>query len=188
MKKVIRQIKSAFSLPSITLEGGLFLPDQLEKAALGQAEHQTEADYQVPKGLKLKDEYSRAFQIACAQWKQFAPQLQRSDLDAGNVTRTFVEELLRDALGYARIQPASPITVNERTYPVTLMAGHVAVVIAPFNSKLDDSLEAFAIEGSGSRKKSAFQLAQELLNASDEHLWAIVSNGKQLRLLRDAAA
>jgi hypothetical protein len=188
MRKVKRQPKSALNLPSITLEGGLFLPDQLEKAALGQASLQTETDYSIPKGLKLKDEYSRAFQIACAQWKHFAPMLEREDIDAQAVTQTFVQELLRDAFGYAGIQSSEPVQVSERRYPVSLLAGHIPVVVAPFNAKLDDDLPELAIEGSGSRKKSVFQVAQELLNASDEHLWAIASNGKQLRLLRDAAS
>ena len=188
MRKVKRQPKSALNLPSITLEGGLFLPDQLEKAALGQASLQTETDYSIPKGLKLKDEYSRAFQIACAQWKHFAPMLEREDIDAQAVTQTFVQELLRDAFGYAGVQSSEPVQVSERYYPVSLLAGHIPVVVVPFNAKLDDDLPELAIEGSGSRKKSAFQVAQELLNASDEHLWAIASNGKQLRLLRDAAS
>lgn len=189
MKKVKRQLKSALNLPSITLEGALFLPDQLEKAARGEhPKYQTEADYQTPKGLRLKDDYSRAFQIACAQWKHFAPTLEREDVDALAITQSFVEELLRDAFGYTLLQKMGPVHVNDRAYPVTFLAGHVPVVVSPFNTKLDDSLELFAIEGSGSRKKSAFQLAQELLNASDTHLWALVSNGKQLRLLRDAAS
>ncbi|WP_430461147.1 Eco57I restriction-modification methylase domain-containing protein [Thalassolituus sp. LLYu03] len=188
MKKVKRQPKSALNLPSITLEGGLFLPDQLEKAALGQASLQTEADYRIPKGLKLKDEYSRAFQIACAQWKPFAANLERQDVDVWAVTQSFVQELLRDAFGYTSIQPSGPLLVYERRYPISLIAGHIPVVVAPFNAKLDDGLPELAVEGTGSRKKSAFQLAQELLNASDEHLWAIVSNGKQLRILRDAAS
>ena len=188
MKKTKRQIKSALNLPSITLEGTLFLPDQLEKAALGQAKHQSEVDYHTPKGLRLKDDYSRAFQIACAQWKHFAPALEREDIDALTVTQTFIEELLRDAFGYSSLQSTAPVLVNGRAYPITFMAGHVPVVVAPFNAKLDDSLPNFAIEGSGNRKKSAFQLAQELLNASDAHLWAMVTNGKQLRLLRDAAS
>ncbi|MFW2014801.1 Eco57I restriction-modification methylase domain-containing protein [Acinetobacter bereziniae] len=188
MKKIKRQTKSALNLPSITLEGTLFLPDQLEKAALGQAKLQTEADYHTPKGLRLKDDYSRAFQIACAQWKHFAPALEREDVDVQTVTQTFVEELLHDALGYSSLRATVTVQINERAYPVTFVAGHVPVVVAPFNVKLDDSLPNFAIEGSGSRKKSAFQLAQELLNASDAHLWAIVTNGKQLRLLRDAAS
>ena len=45
-----------------------------------------------------------------------------------------------------------------------------------------------AIEGSGSRRKTPFQAMQELLNASESLLWGIVSNGRQLRLLRDAAS
>lgn len=188
MRKIKRQTKSALNLPSLTLEGALFLPDQLEKAALGQAKHQSEADYQTPKGLRLKDDYSRAFQIACAQWKHFAPSLERADVDALKVTQTFAEEFLRDALGYSTLKPIAPLQINDRAYPITFMAGHLPVVVAPFNYKLDDSLSIFAIEGSGSRKKSAFQLAQELLNASDSHLWALVTNGKQLRLLRDAAS
>ncbi|MBB4836322.1 Eco57I restriction-modification methylase domain-containing protein [Acinetobacter schindleri] len=188
MKKIKRQTKSALNLPSITLEGALFLPDQLEKAAIGQAKFQTEADYNTPKGLRLKDDYSRAFQIACAQWKHFASALEREDVEAQIVTQTFVEELLRDALGYSSLRTTAAIQVNELAFPVTFIADHVPVVVAPFNAKLDDSLPNFAIEGSGSRKKSAFQLAQELLNASDAHLWAIVTNGKQLRLLRDAAS
>jgi hypothetical protein len=46
---------------------------------------------------------------------------------------------------------------------------------------------ALPCEGSGAKRKSPFQLAQELLNASPAHEWALVSNGKTLRLLRDAA-
>ena len=188
MRRVKRQVKSALKLPSLTLEGTLFLPDQLEKAALGQAKRQSESDYQTPKGLRLKDDYSRAFQIACAQWKHFAPALEREDVDALALTQTFAEELLRDVFAYSSLKPTAPVSVNERAYPVTFLADHIPVVVAPFNSKLDDSLSLFAIEGSGSRKKSAFQLGQELLNASKSHLWAIVTNGKQLRLLRDAAS
>ena len=114
MRKVKRQAKSALNLPSIILEGALFLPDQLEKAALGQANHQTEADYQTPKGLRLKDDYSRAFQIACAQWKHFALALEREDVDALAITQTFVEELLRDVFGYNSLQRTEAVQVNER--------------------------------------------------------------------------
>jgi len=65
MKKTRKQ-SVAFNMPTLTLEGGLFLPDQLEKATRGDTDFQTEADYQTPKGLRIKDDYSRAFQIACA--------------------------------------------------------------------------------------------------------------------------
>ena len=81
--KRIRKTQATLNLPTLKLEGGLFLPDQLEKAAQGRASAQSEADYGTPKGVKLKDEYSRAFQIACAQWPHFAAQLERTDVDTG---------------------------------------------------------------------------------------------------------
>lgn len=183
----LRSRHTALNLPSLRLEGALFLPDQLEKAALGQAHHQTEADYGIPRGLKLKDEYSRAFQIAVAQWRQFENQLDRLDLDPTVITQQFVVELLRDTLGYSRLARISGLTASERRYPVTALAGAVPVVIAPHNLELDEPDSRFAVEGGGSRRKSAFQLAQECLNAHPGCLWALVSNGRQIRLLRDAA-
>lgn len=179
----------SLSFDTLRLEGGLLLPDILERAAQGKLSSQQATDYQIPKGLKLQDEYSRSFQIARAQWKAFSAQLERKDLDAQAVTQQFVLELLRDALGYRELEvQAEGITLEERHYPIPLLAfGRVPVVIAPHTLGLDDAAECFAIVGGGSRKKSAFQLTQEFLNASEGCLWGMVSNGRQLRLLRDAA-
>ena len=101
--KRIRKTQATLNLPTLKLEGGLFLPDQLEKAAQGRASAQSEADYGTPKGVKLNDEYSRAFQIACAQWQHFAAQMERADVDATQLTTAFIHELLRDAFGYANV-------------------------------------------------------------------------------------
>lgn len=191
MKRTRKQ-SITFNIPTLTLEGGLFLPDQLEKAVRGEADFQSESDYQTPKGLRIKDDYSRAFQIACAQWQQFSEQLERTDINATQVTKDFVFELLKDVFGYAQITHIAGIQASERHYPAQLCAGHVPIVVAPFHLGLDESHEGFAVANiqwqDKSRKKSAFQMAQELLNASDEHLWALVTNGKQIRLLRDAAS
>ncbi|MBA8885203.1 Eco57I restriction-modification methylase domain-containing protein [Dokdonella fugitiva] len=186
--KRIRKTQATLDLPTLKLEGGLFLPDQLEKAAQGRASAQGEADYGTPKGVKLKDEYSRAFQIACAQWQHFAAQMERADLDAAQLTTAFVHELLRDAFGYATLQAAPAQPVGELRYPVSLMAGHLPVLVAPHTLGLDEADAQFAVQGGGSRRKAPFQAMQELLNASPDHLWGIVSNGRQLRLLRDAAS
>lgn len=186
----MRRVRSnhvAINLPTLRLEGGLFLPDQLEKAALGRASWQSEADYRTPRGLSLKDDYSRAFQIAGAQWRQFSAGFERSDLDAAGVTRDFLLELLRDAFGYATVAAVNGITHDDRCYPVSLLAGELPIIVAPHTMALDEADARFAIIGGGSRKKSPFQAAQELLNASPRFLWALVSNGRQIRLLRDAA-
>ncbi len=186
--KRIRHTQATLNLPTLKLEGGLFLPDQLEKAAQGRASAQSEADYGTPKGVKLKDEYSRAFQIACAQWQHFAAQMERADLDAAQLTTAFVHELLRDAFGYATLQAVQWQQVGELRYPVSLMAGSLPVLAAPHTLGLDEADAQFAVQGGGSRRKAPFQAMQELLNASPDHLWGIVSNGRQLRLLRDAAS
>jgi len=186
--KRIRKAQATLNLPTLKLEGGLFLPDQLEKAAQGRASAQSEADYGTPKGVKLKDEYSRAFQIACAQWQHFAAQLERADVDAAQLTTAFVHELLRDAFGYAALQATSAQQVGELRYPVSLMAGTLPVLVAPHTLGLDEADARFAVQGGGNRKKAPFQAMQELLNASEALQWGIVSNGKQLRLLRDAAS
>lgn len=186
--KRTRKTQATLNLPTLKLEGGLFLPDQLEKAAHGRASAQLEADYRTPKGVKLKDEYSRAFQIACAQWQHFAAQMERADLDATQLTTAFIDELLRHAFGYTTLQPAQAQQVGELRYPVSLMADHFPVLVAPHSLGLDDADAQFAVQGSGNRKKAPFQAMQELLNASEPLQWGIVSNGKQLRLLRDAAS
>jgi N-6 DNA Methylase len=189
---------TTLNLPTVRLEGGLFLPDILEKAALGQSRLQTEADYGTPKGLKLRDEYSRAFQIASAQWRTFEALLDRTDFNPQQASTQFVTELLRDALGYPAVAATSGVAVGDRHYPITHQAHGspsaqgagakpVAVVIAPHTLALDDPDPRFAVQGGGVKRKSPFQLAQELLNASPDHDWALVTNGKTLRLLRDAA-
>lgn len=187
--KRTRKTEAALSLPAtLTLEGGLFLPDQVQKATQGLASAQQDADYRLPKGLKAKDEYSRAFQIACAQWQDFAQQLERRDIDATQLTTRFVQELLRDAFGYNLSPQTQPQEVDGRRYPVSFLAGNLPILVAPHTLGLDDADASMAIEGSGSRRKTPFQAMQELLNASESLLWGIVSNGRQLRLLRDAAS
>jgi hypothetical protein len=198
--KTVRRHTATLNLPSLRLEGGLFLPDVLAKAAHGSARLQTEADYRLPKGLQFKDEIGRAFQIACAQWRSFAPLLERTDYDPQHAAASFITELLRDALAYPSVAASSGITLGEGTdarhYPITHWASApgagdagagLPIVVAPHTLGLDEPDTRFAITGSGSRKKTAFQLAQELLNASPVHQWALVTNGKTLRLLRDAA-
>jgi hypothetical protein len=186
--KRVRKTQATLNLPTLRLEGGLFLPGQLEKAAQGRASAQLEADYRLPRSVKLKDEYSRAFGIACAQWQHFAAQMERADVDAMRLTTAFVHELLRDAFGYTALQAAQGQQVGELRYPVSLMVDRLPVLAAPHTLGLDDADTHFAAQGGGNRKKAPFQAMQELLNASELLQWGIVSNGRQLRLLRNAAS
>lgn len=184
-----RRNSDATPFETMRLEGALFVPELLERMAAGEASTQTEADYEIPKGLKLHEEYGRSFRIATALGKDFAQQALRADIDAAGATRTFVLAFIRECLGYkdAEILDA-PIELGGRQFPVTAMAcaRRVPLIIAPHRLGLDDPDTEFAIMGSGARRKSAHQLAQEFLNASSDCLWAVVTNGRSIRLLRDA--
>lgn len=183
-----RPHQNSLGFDTLRLEGALLLPDLLEKAAQGQASCQQPEDYHVPRGFTLQEEIGRAFRIAQAQWKAYGATLERTDLDAAASSRAFVEEFLRDALGYADARATAPRAVADRSFPVTLhAAANIPVVVAPATLDLDEPNPAFAPQGGGARKKSPFQLLQEYLNAEPEARWGLASNGRKLRLARDAA-
>ena len=173
---------------TLRLEGALLLPDVLEKAALGSASRQSDPDYQIPKGFSQPEEIGRAFRIARAQWKAFRASFERTDLDAATATRAFVEEFLRDALGYTAIRATPPVAVGDRRFPIGAFAARgVPVVVAAHRLDLDEPDAAFATEGGSARRKSPFQLLQEFLNAAPDCRWGLVTNGCRIRLARDAA-
>ena len=174
---------------SCTLEGVLFLPDHLQKALQGNAEGQSASDYAIPKGLDLKNEMSRGFQIAMSQWSVFKGLKARvQNLNQGEInqgTKRFVKEFLHDVLQY-NVEDSADFKVEERIYPLSLRASKLPLIVAPFNLELDKADAAYAVQGGSGSKKSPFQLAQELLNASVEDRWALATNGITIRLLRDS--
>ena len=173
---------------SLSLEGTLFVPQLLEEITHRRHRHQSPGDYEIPAGLKLTDEIGRAFHIGSALGRDFLTNRQRKDLEALKVTRGFIEQLLQQVLGFRHWQEShAPTVLSERGYPIPYFAaGRVPVVVAPHDMDLDEPDPRFAPEDSGATRKSPHQLLQEFLNASDPCLWGIVSNGRSLRLLRDA--
>ena len=59
------------------------------------------------------------------------------------------------------------------------------VVVCPHKADLDQSLATFHGWGLSDSGRSATRFAQEFVNARDECLWALATNGKELRLVRD---
>lgn len=176
------------SMDSIHLEGSLFVPDMLEKVAKGNASYQSTSDYHIPKGIKLTDEFGRAFQIALAQWKDFKAVWDREDIDHLQVTQNFMVELFKDALGWNILKKTKPVRIGEFGYPVQFLGpSEVPMTVTEFNKSIDDSDEHFAVTNSGYRKRTPFQMSQEFLNSRDFQGWGVVTNGKQVRLLRSSA-
>ncbi|WP_461246559.1 Eco57I restriction-modification methylase domain-containing protein [Treponema sp. R6D11] len=85
-------IKS-LSFDTIKLEGSCFTAQVVENAAFGKNISKiTDADYQIPRGLRLLDEIGRSFQIAQAQWKSY---------EEGKIkSERFIHEFFIDSLLY----------------------------------------------------------------------------------------
>lgn len=188
-----RRNSQELAFTALTIEGGLLAPDFLNKIAHLDATEQSESDYDIPRGLKLRDEIGRYWKIAQNLWQDFAGKRVRTDLDAHTVTvRDFLEPFCRQVLGFADLRAVGQVTVAERNFPIGFAAvdGMVPVVFAAHDQMLDKpSARHGDTVGEGNtqriRRRSPFLLVQEYLNASDDSLWAVVTNGLKFRVLRD---
>ena len=171
---------------ALSIEGGIIGADWLGRVAQLQAAAQEPADYRIPKGLEIRDEIARGWRIAQACFQEM-----EAGRAAGGSARVlaeeFLEALLRDALGFASLAPAAPVTIGGRVYPVRFLAlgDRVPVVVAPAGAGLDARVPEL---GDDQRRRTAFGLLQEMLNASEAALWGIASDGLSLRIARDNAS
>ena len=186
-----RQSRRSAQLDFAALEitGGLLPTEVVSLIAAGDAGEQDSESYGILKGLKLRDEIARFYQIGLAHWDTF--EMNR----AGNKSApiSFVQSLLRDCFGFNTLEKSSGKIFEDRSFPVNFAAesGRIPVIVSPLASEesnrlgIDEALDQF---GDGSRKRSATQLLQEYLNADDEALWGIVTDGSVLRIMRDNAS
>lgn len=176
--------------------------DWLSRAARLEAPHQAPADYGVLKGLELRDEIARSWRIAQAHFSEFEAG-RKAKAEPSALARHFVLSLLRDAFAFGDLversatEPAlaggpeephrQPLELEGRVWPLTAIdaAGRVPLVCAPAGSGLDAPHRHL---GDEHRKRSAFGLAQEFLNASRGALWGVASDGLTLRIVRDNAS
>jgi hypothetical protein len=185
-RRKTRRNEAQLAFEALHIEGGLLAPEWLAKVARLDAEGQTEADYRIPRGLNLRDEIGRYWRIAQAHWGDFAAG-RSAGAEARALTERFMVALLRDAFGFSSLAPIDPVVIADRTYPVgfAAFAGRVPVVLAGAGAGLDGLSTSFA---DGARRRSAFGLAQEYLNAADGAMWGLTSDGLTLRIVRDNAS
>ena len=171
---------------AIEIAGALLPPEIVTRAAAFDMPDQSDEGYGVLPGLKLRDEIARYYQIALACWERF------SAIRDGNISapKRFVLDLLTDCFGFANIAETGPVILSERRFPIRHAShdGRAPIVIAPLapaESRKAGIDEAIAPFGDETRRRSATQLLQEYLNADEDALWGIASDGCTLRLMRD---
>lgn len=170
---------------AIRIEGSLLPAEFLNTLANFQAPHQRAADYGIDPGLKLRDEIGRYWRIGHSLWQSYDQQSQRDDLEAEDVgVQRWLARFIKRVLGYEDLHDTAPLERDGRCFPISHLAidNQVPLVLTTRDHPLDKGDARFGEEG---RRRSPHGLAQEYLNAEDRCLWALVSNGTHLRLLRD---
>jgi len=174
---------------AIEVVGGLLPTDVIAQIAAGDAAEQSDDSYGVPKGLKLRDEIARFYQIAHAHWESFeATKGANASAPIG-----FVQTLLSKCFGFKTLSKSAGKQIADRTFPVNFSAenGRIPVIIAPSapaDSRKPGIDEALSQFGDDTRRRSATQLLQEYLNADEDALWGITCDGSVLRIMRDNAS
>jgi hypothetical protein len=170
-------------LDAITVEGSLIAPAMLAQVAAQPDDDATRTAYRIPKGLALRDEIARSFRIGQALFTD----LTASPTPSGAKTTAFAETFLRDVLGFTDTTRPGTRTREDRVFAVTLEAlgGRVPVVVVPPSDDLDRP--STNLPGDH-RRRSAASALQDWLNANDDAVWGLATNGERLRLLRDNAS
>lgn len=171
--------------PSIRIEGAILAADILDKIEIGDVIGQKPADFGSASDAKVKDEIVRAWTDAQDLWRIFRRKLDglKPEATATSETRNFFVVPLLGLLGYQIELAGKGEVVNDKNYPISHRVPSrdgFPVHIMGWRDSLDKKRE-----DSGPRM-SPHALVQEYLNLT-EHLYALVTNGQQLRLLRDSS-
>lgn len=195
-------------------EGNLFVSDITHDLISGDFKGQLPQDFQLDEKDKLTDEIALAWDIAKAHWVAFQKALNRLDESdaATSLTREqWVLPLLR-TLGYDPFYTSKAEVIDGQTFAISHRAGqrqgykpeqfvgeqratqwegsYDIAGTADLSNKPPLHIVGCRVKlekrsPSGTPRISAHGLMQEYLNRT-EHLWGVVTNGYQWRLLRDS--
>jgi len=173
------------NFPTIRIEGSILSPDILDKIEQSDITGQLPKDFGFDSKIKVKDEIARAWADANSQWKIYKSRIENlKESESGNSeTRKFWIIPLLGFLGYDVEFSKSSETVNGKTYAISHRAGNIdnfPIHIMGFKDFLDKK------RADSGPRMSPHSLIQEYINLT-EHLYAIVTNGFSLRLLRDSS-
>jgi len=172
------------SFSSINIQGNIVSSEILDKIRTEEKfKHQSSEAFGLSRTASLRNEIGMAWSIMRAHWQAYKVRLEnlpKGDTGTSLTREKLIIPLLAE-LGYqVSIQKAQQI--NGKSYAISHGATNrdmYPIHVMGYNDHLDKRRE-----NSGPRL-SPHALVQEYLN-NTEHLFALVTNGRQLRLLRDA--
>ena len=183
----LTQARPAGELSTIRSVGGILPPDVLAAVASGVLPGLDAADYHLE--VSPREAANRAWSVLLGAWASYrdAMAARPEGGPAVALTRERWSLIVMRELGFGRVPvtPAGGIVADGRSWPVSHCAdARVPVHLLGWDVPLDRRTRGMP----GAADKAPHAMVQELLNVSDQYLWAIVCNGSHLRLLRDSTS
>lgn len=171
---------------AVKTEGALLPPDLLARIANSDDDLGGFApeSYGLAPGERLSDAILQSWNRLAGVWSLFAAKVEAApDTETTYEAQTRKEWLipLLHELGYGKPTVAEPTVIDEREYPILWRSGEVALHLV--GARVD--LDRRAVFRGVPTGRAPHGMVQEFLNRSDDHLWALVTNGLRVRLLRD---
>ena len=173
---------------TIRSEGGLLPPDLLRRLIDPRSKLPgvRPEDYALAARERLNEVVTQSWNRLRKHWTEFraaTANLSAGEAGTGLTNDKWSLPLLRE-LGFGLLPATAGPEVGGRTYAIRRFFGPAPVHLLGCGLSLDRR----AAGQRGAASANPHGLVQEFLNRSDAHLWAVVSNGLRLRILRDNQA
>ncbi|SNT48738.1 N-6 DNA Methylase [Streptosporangium subroseum] len=171
---------------AVDVAGSLIPQDVLSRIAAADRDlpGMRSEDYHLAAAERLGDAASRRWEYLLGAYRAFRERMDKlpeSD-PATSVTRDRWLLILLNEFGFGRVPfNRGSISAGEKEFPVSHLWRSVPMHLLGWNTPLDRGTTGVA-------KRAPQSMLQEFLNLSDDHLWGVLSNGRQLRILRDSTA
>ncbi|MGH3811894.1 MAG: Eco57I restriction-modification methylase domain-containing protein, partial [Pseudonocardiaceae bacterium] len=174
--------------PALRVAGGLLPADLFGRVLAGKdLPGWSPAEYRLAPHENVRQAATRVFDYLGGAWLAFTRERTKAQAEGRpltNITRARWLLTVFDALGYGLLStsPTGGLVVEDRAFPVSHVWEHVPIHLLGWGVDLDRRTKGVA----GAAEAAPQSMVQELLNCSEQYLWAVVSNGGTLRLLRDS--
>ncbi|WP_326791586.1 N-6 DNA methylase [Streptomyces sp. NBC_00841] len=184
--------RTALAFTAVTTVGGLLPADMLLRIAEARNLPGTKsADYGLPASVPVRDEAERAWEYLKPLWRDLRAALPADPTTGapaadptGRAGTDWLAQLYRK-LDFGALTEVGPdgITADadpDKRFPVSHRHGPALIHQIPWNQELD--------KRSAPGHVPAQSMLQDCLNRTEAHLWAVLTNGRRLRLLRDSSS
>ncbi|WP_405641492.1 Eco57I restriction-modification methylase domain-containing protein [Streptomyces uncialis] len=177
---------------AVTTVGGLLPGDMLVRIAEARNLPGTKsADYGLPNSVTVRDEAERAWEYLKPLWRELRaalpadPETGAPAADpTGRASSDWLSQLFRK-LDFGALTEVGPEGIpadsdTETRFRISHRHGPALLHLIPWNQEPDKRPTAGQVPPQS--------LVQDCLNRTEAHLWAVLTNGRTLRLLRDSSS